>query len=182
MEQWVRLFDALDLVLLTGNLIADLVDPEKMARYRELKEKLTECDLHDGPPHFLALHSSMWTNIAIHANQLQSLPHKDSLSSHLGSDQIFPFGPFKRCSLALPHLGVRVRLEPLDFCLIQGVALWHHMYTWEGPGCFVVVPFADHHLFPYSRVKRPTNPLPLLGDFWTELRAQHPAKLLPTFR
>ena len=95
MEQWVRLFDALDLALLTGNLIADLVDPEKMARYRELKEKLTECDLHDGPPHFLALHSSTWTNIAIHANQLQSLPHKDSLSSHLGSDQIFPCGPFK---------------------------------------------------------------------------------------
>src|SRR5260370_32614151 len=95
MEQWVRLFEALDLVLLTGNLIVDLVDPEKMACYRELKEKLTEHDLHDGPPHVLTLHSSMWTNMPIHANQLQSLPHKDSLSSHLGSDQIFPFGPFQ---------------------------------------------------------------------------------------
>src|SRR5260370_35468758 len=77
----------------------------------------------------------------------------------------FPCGPFRRCCLALPHLGIRVRLEPLDICLIQGAALWHHMYTWEGQGCFVVVPFAYRHLFPFSRVKWPTNPLPSLGDF-----------------
>ena len=182
MQQWVKLFEALDLALLTGNLVADLVDPEKMACYHELKEKLTERDLKDGPAHFLTLHSSTWTNIAIHANQLPSLPHRDKLSSHLGADEIFPCGPFRRCCLALPHLGIRVRLEPLDFCLIQGAALWHHMYTWEGQGCFVVVPFADHHLFPFSRVKRPTNPLPSLGGFWKELRASHPATPLPTFR
>jgi len=182
MQQWVKLFEALDLALLTGNLVADLVDPEKMARYHELKEKLTERDLKDGPAHFLTLHSSTWTNIAIHANQLPSLPHRDKLSSHLGADEIFPCGPFRRCCLALPHLGIRVRLEPLDFCLIQGAALWHHMYTWEGQGHFVVVPFADHHLFPFSRVKRPTNPLPSLGGFWKELRASHPATPLPTFR
>ncbi len=94
MEQWVRLFGALDLALLTGNLVAELVDPEKMAHYHELKEKLTEQDLKDGPAHFLSLHSSTWMNIAVHANQLPSLPHKDALSSHLGADQIFPFGPF----------------------------------------------------------------------------------------
>src|SRR5260370_31673594 len=74
MQQWVKLFEALDLALLTGNLVADLVDPEKMACYHELKEKLTERDLEDGPAHFLTLHSSTWTNIAIHANQLPSLP------------------------------------------------------------------------------------------------------------
>ena len=130
----MRLFGALDLALLTGNLVAELVDPEKMAHYHELKEKLTEQDLKDGPAHFLSLHSSTWMNIAVHANQLLSLPHKDALSSHLGADQIFPFGPFRQCSLALLHLGVRVRLEPLDFCIIQGAALWHHMYTWEGTG------------------------------------------------
>ena len=94
MEQWVRLFGALDLALLTGNLVAKLVDPEKMACYHELKEKLTEWELKDGPAHFLSLHSSTWTNIAVHTNQLPSLPHKDALSSHLGADQIFPFGPF----------------------------------------------------------------------------------------
>ena len=42
MEQWVKLFEALDLALLAGNLVADLVDPEKMACYCELKERVTK--------------------------------------------------------------------------------------------------------------------------------------------
>ena len=94
MEQWVKLFEALDLALLAGNLVADLVDPEKMARYCELKERLMKWNLKNKLAHFLTLHSSTWTNLAIHANQLPSVPHKDSLSSHPGADQIFPFGPF----------------------------------------------------------------------------------------
>lgn len=181
MEEWVKLFRSLDLALLTGNLVADLIDPDTMACYRELKDKLSSWKLDNGPGEFMGLHSSTWANIAVHANQAPLSAHKDALSSHKGMDQIFPFGPFRRCCLAVPHLGVRVRLEPLDFCIIRGAALWHHMYTWQGLGRFVVVPFADRHLFPVVRVGRPNNPIPFLGRFWTELRKRHPAAPLPTF-
>ena len=181
MTEWVDLFQSLDLALLTGNLVAELVDPGTMGCYRKLKETLVARDLPGEPSQFLGLHSSTWTNLAIHANQQQLVPHRDGLSSHLGLDQLFPFGPFRRCRVSLPHLGVSVELNPLDFGLLHGAAIWHHMYVWRGSGRFVVVPFADRHLFPFARVRRPTNPQPLLGANWTELRRRHKAKKLGTF-
>ena len=120
-------------------------------------------------------------NVAVHANQLPSKPHKDGLSSHLGYDGICAVGPFEYAWLCFPHLGIRIKVRKLDVVLLWGTALFHHMYWWKGQGRFVIVPFADRHLFPVFRVRRPKKMSLVFGDKWADFRASYPSKPLNTF-
>ena len=130
----------------------------------------------------MGIHSLHFTNIGIHANQLPSKPHKDGLSNHNGMDGICSVGMFDGCYICFPHLGIKIKLQTLDICLLCGAALFHHMYKWKGKGRFVIVPFTDHHLFPTLRVKRPKDPQHFLGKNWGKFRAHFPSQILPTFK
>jgi hypothetical protein len=140
-------------------------------RYRELKTSIIE-KLKTLPGGIMGIHPSHFTNIAVHANQMPSKPHKDGLSNHNG---------FEDCYICFPHLGIRLKLHPLDICIVRGAALFHHMYKWKGKGRFVVVPFTDRHLFPTMRVKRPKHPGHFLGHQWKSFRTDFPTHVLPTF-
>jgi hypothetical protein len=178
---WLTFFTAMEPILHAINHVADCIDFFTMRSYRKLKYKV----MHHNRTFlgaFMALHISHWLNIAVHANQLPSKPHKDSLSSHKGFDAITSIGPFEDCWICFPHLGIRFRIRPLDVCLIRGAALYHHMYRWKGEGRFVIVPFADRHLFPTFRVKRPKFPSRVFSADWKEFRAQYPAKDLGSFQ
>ena len=133
------------------------------------------------PGDFMSIHSSHWVNIAVHANQLPEKPHKDLLSNHRGLDGISSFGPFTRCWICFPHLGIRLEVRPFDVCLLRGAALFHHMYRWSGDGRFVVVPFVDRHLFPTRRVERPGNGIGIFGMKHKIFRSHYPSKPLPSF-
>jgi hypothetical protein len=149
-------------------------------RYRELKTSIIE-KLKTLPGGIMGIHPSHFTNIAVHANQMPSKPHKDGLSNHNGLDGISSVGIFEDCYICFPHLGIRLKLHPLDICIVRGAALFHHMYKWKGKGRFVVVPFTDRHLFPTMRVKRPKHPGHFLGHQWKSFRADFPTHVLPTF-
>jgi hypothetical protein len=177
MQAWNQFFSRIDIVLHAINCVADCVDFDTMSRYRELKQAIIKAF----PGTFMALHASHWPNVGVHANQLPPIPHKDMLSNHNGFDGISSFGQFEHCWICFPHLGIRILIHMLDVCLLRGAALYHHMYTWKGLGRFVVVPFADRHLFPTMRVKRPKKPGRIFGTRWGEFRRLHVAKPLPTF-
>lgn len=180
LNQWGELFEKIDPVLHAINCVADCVDFETMSSYRSLKTAVME---HDKPlpGSIMGIHASHWVNIALHANQLPEGPHKDLLSNHSGFDGISSFGPFARCYICFPHLGIRLEVRPFDVCLLRGAALFHHMYRWSGDGRFVVVPFVDRHLFPTRRVKKPMNGIPIFGAKHKAFRGTYPAKPLPTF-
>jgi hypothetical protein len=190
MNAWVKLFSAIQPLLSAINHVADCVDFFTMRSYRKLKQrvvnrnKFKRRDMKRNkhfPGVFMGIHNSHWLNIGIHANQLPEKPHKDGLSSHKGLDAISSIGPFEDCWICFPHLGIRFRIRPLDVCLIRGAALYHHMYRWKGDGRFVIVPFADRHLFPTFRVRRPKFPSSVFGADWKEFRTQYPAKDLGSF-
>ena len=129
----------------------------------------------------MGLHPSHFINIAVHANQLPSKPHKDGLSNHNGLDGICSVSPFEDCYICFPHLGIRLKIRPLDVCVLRGAGLFHHMYKWKGRGRFVIVPFTDRHLFPTLRVKRPKYPRHFPGEKWRSFKADFPPSPLSTF-
>jgi len=180
LDEWYDLFIAIDPILQSINALGDCVDYDTMSRYRHLKRKVvnwTKIPLAS----MMGLHSSHFLNVAVHANQLPSKPHKDGLSSHLGYDGICAVGPFDFAWLCFPHLGIRIKVRKLDVVLLRGAAVYHHMYWWKGEGRFVIVPFADRHLFPVFRVRRPKKPSPIFGNRWAKFRASYPAQPLSTF-
>ena len=74
---------------------------------------------------------------------------------------------FEDCYTCFPHLGIRLKVHPLDVCVLHGAAIFYHMYKWKGKGWFVIVPFTDHHLFPMIRVKRLKHPMRgVVRKFW----------------
>jgi hypothetical protein len=181
MDCWVELFSTVEPILHSINHVADCVDFFTMRSYRKLKQKVMD-HKKDLPGGFMGIHLSHWLNIGVHANQLPSKPHRDGLSSHKGLDGICSIGPYGECWICFPHLGIRFRIRPLDVVLVRGAALFHHMYRWNGEGRFVIVPFADRHLFPTFRVKRPKFPGSVFGADWKEFRTQNPAKDLGSFQ
>ena len=74
---------------------------------------------------------------------------------------------FEDCYTCFPHLGIRLKVHPLDVCVLHGAAIFYHMHKWKGKGRFVIVPFTDHHLFPMIRVKRLKHPMRgVVRNFW----------------
>jgi hypothetical protein len=154
LNEWYDLFVGINPILQGINSLGDCVDYETMSRYCHLKRKVvnwTKIPLAS----MMGIHSSHFLNIAVHANQLPSQPHVDSLSSHLGYDGINSVGPFEYVWICFLHLGIWIKVRRLDMMLLWGAALHHHMYWWKGEGHFVIVPFADRHLFPVFCVRRP---------------------------
>ena len=182
MLAWIQFFTKVDPLLHAINCMSDCVDFETMGCYRKLKDRIINAKGPGGlPGEFMGVHSSHWVNIAVHANQMPLKPHKDLLSNHNGYDAIMSFGGFTKCWICFPHLGIWVLINMLDVCLLQGAALFHHMYRWKGKGRFVIVPFVDRHLFPTRRVQRPQHPLPIFRQNYKSFRRDNPAKVLPTF-
>jgi len=180
MSAWYELFLSIDPILHAINCVADCVDFTTMSQYRHLKRKVTNWT-KIAASMFMGIHSSHWVNVAVHANQLPTKPHKDQLSNHLGYDGICAVGPFKWAWICFPHLGIKIKIYPTDIIILRGAALYHHMFWWKGEGRFCIVPFADRHLFPTFRVMRPQAPSPVFGSKWEAFREIYPAKPLGTF-
>ena len=180
MIAWNNLFTELELVFHVSNMVLEQIDYGVALKYKELKEAIIQDNNHL-PGGLMGIHESHWPNIAVHANQNPDDDHKDDLSSHLGFDNILPFGDFHDGWLLFPGLGIHIGIFPGDVILIRGASLSHQAWGWRGNGRFVVVPFAEHHLFPVECVGRIRHPTPIFGDQYSKARKQCPAKDLPTF-
>ena len=69
--------------------------------------------------------------------------HTDRLDPQLGWAVLFALGNFKGGYVHLPHLGLRVRLEPGDMVLVRGRVVKHEIEDWEG-GQRIGVPHFTH--------------------------------------
>lgn len=75
-------------------------------------------------------------------NRLSGL-HTDSQDPQLGWAVLFALGDFTGGHVGLPHLGLRVRLQPGDMILLRGRVVQHEIEPWEG-GQRIGVPHFTH--------------------------------------
>ena len=114
LDAWLKLFEAINPIVHAVNCVTECLDfntmaryqwtnlvhfpnnfwPPPLDRYRELKTSIID-KLKTLPGGIMGIHPSHFTNIAVHANQLPSKPHKDGLSNHNGLDSISSLGIFK---------------------------------------------------------------------------------------
>jgi hypothetical protein len=179
-KAWTDLFTELELVFHVSNMVLERFDYDTAMKYKDLKEAII-CNNKHLAGDKIGLHASHWPSIGVHANQNTDDDHTDDKSSFLGYDNILPFGDFHEGWLLFPSLGIRIRVFPGDIILIRGAALRHRAWKWRGKGRFVVVPFADRHLFPTERVGRICQPSRLYRSQYKEARGQSLAQPLPTF-
>ena len=179
MLAWNGLFTELDLTFHASNMVLEWIDHGAAKKYKDLKEAIILDNKHL-PGGLMGIHSSHWPCVAVHANQNPTKDHTDEKSSHLGFDNILPFGDFHDGWLLFPSLGIHIQILPGDIILIRVASLSHQAWGWRGKGRFVVVPFADHHLFPVECVGRIRHPTPIFGDQYSQARRQCPTKVLPT--
>src|SRR5260370_17855384 len=142
-------------------------------KYKDLKEAIISDNKHRAGG-LMGINSLHWTCVAVHANQKATKDHTDDKSSHLGFDNILPFGEFHDGWLLFPSLGICIPIYPGDIILIRGASLSHQAWGWQGKGRLVVVPFAfaDCHLFPVEHVGRIRHPMPIFGDQYSQVRMQ----------
>ncbi len=76
----------------------------------------------------MGIHSSHWPCVAVHANQNATKDHTDDKSSHLGFDNILPFGKFHDGWLLFTSLGIHIPIYPGDIILIRGASLSHQAW------------------------------------------------------
>jgi hypothetical protein len=134
-----RLWHELDLLSHRVNTVLKLLDPVFYAKLEKLRE------LANARPFIQALHEIdvlLLEGREFLFNRKSGL-HKDSHDPQLGWAVLFALGNFKGGYVHLPHLGLRVRLEPGDMVLIRGRVVQHEIEDWEG-GQRISVPHFTH--------------------------------------
>jgi len=129
MLAWNDLFTELDLTFHTSNMVLERIDHGAAKKYKDLKEAIISDNKHL-PGGLMGIHSSHLPCVAVHANQNVTKDHTDDKSSHLGFDNILPFGEFHDGLLLFPSLGICIPIYPGDIILIRGASLSHQAWGW----------------------------------------------------
>ena len=153
------------------NAIMERIDLAYVKSHRELKKSVVAGD----KGRLLNQNPSAWPRIAILFHQLQSHYRFDNTPLYSGFDVVNPWGPFERCTLDFPDIGISLPIEPGDIVLLHGAALRHGAKNWEGKGRMALVPFVDWRLFGGERVARPRSFQRLYGSGYNDLRKNFPA-------
>src|SRR5260370_5824906 len=113
MLAWKDLFMELDLTFHASNMVLEQIDLGAAMKYKDLKEAIISDNKHL-PGGLMGTHSSHWPCVVVHANQKATKDHRDDKSSHLGFDNILPFGEFHDGWHLFPSLCIFIQLYPGD--------------------------------------------------------------------
>lgn len=122
------------------NIIIKFADPEHYKELLELKRRIEA--MIPSYKTLCAIDPLLYEGREILFNRLSGL-HTDSQDPPLAWAILTAFGKFKGGYVFLPHLGLRIRLEPGDIVLIRGRVIPHLIEEWTG-GQRISIPHFTH--------------------------------------